>query len=1570
MDLGDISFTCAVPKTLWIEDIILDLIKKLPPKLFDEIRPWCSIITQYPFIHKFTIAEAIETISKARNQRTVQNEPLFPTDCRYSEDNLNQFLKRKPIRIMIAGDTNSSFDEINKALAKDFNTYTISPEKLIINEIKQKSNFGKSLENIVKTGRGVPVWVVMKLLEHELDNEKYATKGFILTGFPIVSSLTTTSKKYNKNNEFHDLEDESPKDCIQRQFDFINSLGCRPDLFIYLDTVRYTKQFTEAIEIFQEFILLYFRENVIRIDCRIGTNAILSSIRNRFKYINFKVNYECFVMNESQDETMSIIELCDTEKVLPNYKWLISKFDQICPVDLYHGRLRLCDTKFPVRYLRNIFLFFSQKNRAEFIENPAKYMNLEPKCRLAVIGPHRTGKTTLSQYLARYLNSEIYKDHIEKSKESYKFADLTRELEESNEKLLQENERCKQKKAEEWTVCVLGVLNDILSEALKEISSKWDVFSTKHAYQSLQTSETSNSWTKAFLLDYLIFQKSFDNISSEDFLIWLESKPGLTYKQYVIDSAPLNLNFWKDLQIKDELPDCVFFLKVSSLEKLFDTYDYKHNLNCVNGKYISERLRSKFEDTINIEDVYLDVSQTTHNVNREPFERGSKPLIKQRYIKALKFIEEYEEVQNFLQANNVKCVDIDISKQTWTQSVLKALTEYFSIYQPSPFPMHDFFDNESDENFGSISSYSDILTNKENTESETGTFDNNYGYCLDWCPVSLNNQKILKKGNAQYSVEYKNKMYAVCSREHLAEFMLNPTLYSRCNKLIVPPPRIFILGISYKNKTNFAEYLAYSLNVQSSSYKQQPTALPLNEALEQISIQQFKDSYNYIKPQFLKDLPDDYKRGTVLVGLPFLWEQFNDLIQRDIYPECVVSFDDEEEMHQTFYRYFSRLNMMQALNMSNTRMDLAATFSHNFRAPSITSYIESLSETQKHDIEVKCLQLVQAFKHEILKMEEECLKLGIAILKVPKNYQLKKTVNSIVESINNHRHRAALFENVKQITMNESEVLLSSGCYRFSRFKYSCPVDVARLMTLNQFEGLSKQGKVYPCIYLDFVYFICGKKNLKDFMSNPLEFINTCNPPQMQNPITIAVFGVSKSGVSTICRTAAHEFGFKILALNDLNEKTDQAVIDLLNMERNSTPNGFILDNFPLTPTLLHEAALRTVDISVVLVVVSSFEKVIQNWLIQNRNLKTCPKESLKRLHKQFCKSLKAINCLRASNTTSLLNIQYIDGDANSWTIWEKVKNEIIRTTRCITSYKIKLIKNRCANLGYLNMFYDVMTFKRQINHFYCQACLSLGKLKAFKYFYVNVGAEFYTKSCQNLLNQPYGYTNLDIYKKFNFSMPFQTNEMIEPLVTQTKSIMCMFQYINIFYWACNDHTINFMLNTQKYFNDSEKLKPLYVPFLVVGYTKEYVAFQGYCPVSYKQGKFVRGALNLSVYYRKKVYLMSNTQNTHEFLMFPEKYRSLKFDISLLNQKSGIFRGLSENVISNVVHEASKLRPKHFALDGRLSAATFIALKLKCLDLSSKYNPYWNTTTRNFTKECKKLNEEVKKYQQKKDRIV
>ncbi|XP_055841707.1 adenylate kinase 9-like [Episyrphus balteatus] len=1584
MSPNDIHFTCALPKNLWIEDIIADLLNKLPAKIFDELQPWGSIITQYPFIHKFTIAKAMETIYKVRSERTILNEPIFPKDCRDSEDNLKQFIEFKPIRIMITGDTNSSFCEIGQLLAKEFKTFLITPEELIQQEIIRKSNIGVWLNDILNMRKAVPAWIVMKLLEVELEKEKYSTKGFILTGFPIVSNLNTNSDVYDLQRELNGQEfifsegseDEILKNCVQKQLDFIRSLCCRPDYIIYLDTNNYTKKFTQTIEVFQKFILFYFRENVIRIDSRIGADATFSSIKNRFKYINYKLNYECFVMNECEKDTMSLEELCDTEKVLPNYRWWISKFGQICPVNLYHGRLRLCDSKFPVRYLSNIFLCLSQENRTQFVENPGKYMNLRPKCRIAVIGPHKSGKSTLSRFLAKFLKADIYKSHIQKSHEIYKNFDLTEKIKDLNDEFVRESSRLKQNKIQEWSANVLNILNDIVSKALEETqrNPNFDLFISKKAdqyFQNTQTSKTSDEYTKNLVLEDMIFEKSLENITSESFLSWLESKTKteLLYPYYVIDSAPLDIDFWMNLLRQDELPDCVFFLKISSIKKFFDIYSLKHNICCVNENHIYNTLCSKFLDFKNVFNASFEDNNPKNSFNLESVQINSNFLIEKRHKNAMKFIEKYEEIKMFLQSNNIKCIDVDISKQTWTQSILNALIEYMSIYQPKAESENYIFDNEMEAFCESASLYSSIETDEESTESHypVTNYNYNYGSCLDWCPVSLCKYKILKKGNPIYSAQYMNKIYIMHSRADLSEFLSNPMLYARSN-FSVPPPRIFIIGLNHRNKNNFAENLASSLNVESFSYKQNLTTMPFN-AMDsgEFPIQHFRKYYNKIKDQFLEELRGNYEKGVVVFGFPFLLEQFNDLIENNLHPECVLMFDDKEETLQAFYRYFGRFQMMQVL--SGTGVDLNEESSPNVRASSITSYIDSLPQKQKLDIELKSYHLMQLFQQDILKIEEQCLKLGIPILKVPKTYKLSKQVHSLVETINNHRHREALFESVKEITMHESEVLLNSGYYRFSRFKYSCPVDVSRLMTLNQFEGLRLQGKVYPCIYLDFIYFICGKKNLKDFKWNPLAFINTCNPPQLQDPIRIAVFGASKSDVSTICHTAANEFGLKILSPKHLRDHTDSAVIDLLKMEKSSTPNGIILDNVPLTPTLLQEAAISTVDISVVFILVTSFHKVLENWSIQNKNLKNSPSVSISKIHKSFCETLKALKCLRASNATSLLNIHFIDGDVNSWTMWDKIRNEIIKTTRCITSYKIKLIKNRCANLGYLNMFYDSLVFKREINHFYCQACLSLGKLKAFKYFYINVGPEFYSEKCQNLLNQPYGYTNDEIYKIYNFSKPFEANELIEPLTTQTKNVMCMFQYIHIFYWACNDHTINFMLNTPQYFKDSEKLKPLYVPFLVIGYTKEFVAFQGYCPVEYENGKLVKGSMNLSVFYRKKVYLMANIENTHEFLTFPEKYRNIKFDLCSHTQQNGIFRGLSEDIIGNTLLEVSNLRPMHFALDGRLSATTFIALKLQFLNSCPKYSDFWHTLVHNFSRDCKKLNEEMKKYQQNLNRL-
>lgn len=100
------------------------------------------------------------------------------------------------------------------------------------------------------------------------------------------------------------------------------------------------------------------------------------------------------------------------------FTWKLSRWGYVCPVALAEGQRLVGNEKFAVRFMNYVYFLSSQEAMEAFVVNPRTYLlppNPRPHCRIAVIGPRYSGKTTLSLILAKKLDGVVI-DVVEKSK--------------------------------------------------------------------------------------------------------------------------------------------------------------------------------------------------------------------------------------------------------------------------------------------------------------------------------------------------------------------------------------------------------------------------------------------------------------------------------------------------------------------------------------------------------------------------------------------------------------------------------------------------------------------------------------------------------------------------------------------------------------------------------------------------------------------------------------------------------------------------------------------------------------------------------------------------------------------------------------------------------------------------------------------------------------------------------------------------------------------------------------------------------------------------------------------------
>lgn len=140
------------------------------------------------------------------------------------------------------------------------------------------------------------------------------------------------------------------------------------------------------------FILHYPQENVLKIEKNISLNSIFDSIKSFMELKNVKKVFEA--------------QLINSEKNIPN-----SVFEKSCPVALKFGRIMEGLSEYSIEFMREKYFLSSQNTMEAFIRNPTIYIKVFPTCRIAIIGPTSSGKSTMAKVFKKIFVGEVV--HVE-----------------------------------------------------------------------------------------------------------------------------------------------------------------------------------------------------------------------------------------------------------------------------------------------------------------------------------------------------------------------------------------------------------------------------------------------------------------------------------------------------------------------------------------------------------------------------------------------------------------------------------------------------------------------------------------------------------------------------------------------------------------------------------------------------------------------------------------------------------------------------------------------------------------------------------------------------------------------------------------------------------------------------------------------------------------------------------------------------------------------------------------------------------------------------------------------------
>ncbi|XP_048210476.1 adenylate kinase 9 [Perognathus longimembris pacificus] len=548
-------------------------------------------------------------------------------------------------------------------------------------------------------------------------------------------------------------------------------------------------------------------------------------------------------------------------------------------------------------------------------------------------------------------------------------------------------------------------------------------------------------------------------------------------------------------------------------------------------------------------------------------------------------------------------------------------------------------------------------------------------------------------------------------------------------------------------------------------------------------------------------------------------------------------------------------------------------------------------------------------------------------------YILNMRLKSLVEN------RASIFEKCYPITGHLAEKMFAYTYKYISSFGYWDPVKLSEGDTIKPVGNSSNLS--YPIIHRQYIYFLSSKETKEKFMKNPIKYIRQPKPKPTV-PIRIMIVGPPKSGKTTVAKKLVSEYGLRRLSMGEalrgvLNNfphtelalmlnwhlhkgmtAPDELAIEALDismMESTCNTAGVVIDGYPVTAYQMKLLENRSIIPMIIFELNVPSKEIFKRLILDRRNEQSLPYP----LHNS-AQIIAVKNAMYHKNITEIRkyyqkqhqNWYVIDGFHNKWWVWNEVIKNIQMVNKHMQTYMERIKEGKAACINKLCITPQELVSRLGEFGQYCP--VSLG----------------------------------------------ESNELFD--CSETDSLEFAAEFRGHYYKMSSKEKLNkFLENPELYVPPlaphpllSEDMIPkrLTVAELKSRFPK-CAELQGYCPVTYKDGKqryeaLVPGTNEYAVEYQGHIYICESEEKLQKFLRspmnywdqkLPQKLPPLKEPISLtsLPLPGYLEQGIATSLIK-AMNAVGCLKPKFPFLSIRRSALLYIAFHLKAFNpKSSEY---------------------------------
>ncbi|XP_053568148.1 adenylate kinase 9 [Bombina bombina] len=232
-------------------------------------------------------------------------------------------------------------------------------------------------------------------------------------------------KEQKKNLQRDEEEEEEEEEMEEEEEDkqdikeVLQHLVIRPEDFPENADERIRLYKDILLRPLEDLMIDHNPQYLIELDGNKKTDELFSFVFPRLESLGLRHGSVVMKLQNSEEEdTVEGMEgedlfraLSSCRLIAPRYRWRRSRWGQLCPVSLKEGYFKKGLAEFAVSFLDKMYLLSSEEALRKFIQNPRPYllppMPIAP-CKVAVVGPRFSGKTTLSLSIAAKYSGKVF----------------------------------------------------------------------------------------------------------------------------------------------------------------------------------------------------------------------------------------------------------------------------------------------------------------------------------------------------------------------------------------------------------------------------------------------------------------------------------------------------------------------------------------------------------------------------------------------------------------------------------------------------------------------------------------------------------------------------------------------------------------------------------------------------------------------------------------------------------------------------------------------------------------------------------------------------------------------------------------------------------------------------------------------------------------------------------------------------------------------------------------------------------------------------------------------------------